>query len=146
MQVKSLVTVLCLIKIHWWDPGCDTTLMTNHSGGKTIDTVQVNCFVCASQNTVFRCGGTPCFLKRGPPPTWEAAHRCLSSIQNHGGCVSSHWQCNNTPVTAPVITCRRKSYAEGILCIVNIFKCDLAAGNKEEKLEPQDHQICIACV
>lgn len=68
------------------------------------------------------------------------------SIQNQGGCVSSPWQFNNTPVTAPVITCTGKSYAEGILCVVNIFKCDLAAGNREEKLEPQDHQICIACV
>lgn len=68
------------------------------------------------------------------------------SIQNQEGCISSAWQFNNTPVTALVITCTEKSYAEGILCIINIFQCDLAAGNKEEKLEPQDHQICITCV
>lgn len=37
------------------------------------------------------------------------------------------------------------SYAEGIWCIVNILKCDLASWN-EEKLELQDHQICITCV
>lgn len=73
MQVKSLVTLLCLIKIHWWELGCNMTLMTNHSGGKTTDIVQVNCVICASKNTVFLCGGTPHFLKHGPPSIWEAA-------------------------------------------------------------------------
>jgi len=73
-------------------------------------------------------------------------YRCLLFHSKPGGMCFFSLQFNSTPVTAPVITCTEKSYAEGTLCIVNIFKCDLAVGNKEEKLEPQDHQICIACV